>query len=408
MNVKGVIMGFFSFRNKLDKTISPYIKIDSKRKIPVIICYSGNDKPVKNKIVTNNGKIKHEYEHLNAISCELSPKAIDKISELPETSYICFDHKASLCLRKAGDALGVGYARLLNLTGKSIGIGIVDSGVFLHPDLVAERRTIRFFTDLVNGYDKPYDDNGHGTFISGCIASSGNMSDGLYKGIAPDSNLCVVKAFDASGNGYLSDVIKGIDLLLSVRESENIRILCLPFEVHCIDKLKTNPLELIIKKAYAENISVIVPSGNHGPMPYSIYCPGNINEVITVGGIDTTGNDIKNYKIPGFSGRGPTLKGSAKPDISAPCVSITSLASDILYKPSFKRIPSVKTPYTSMSGTSISCALICGFAALLLEKNPSLTPQDLKSILCLSTISIGESKYSQGSGLFIFDKLTKQ
>lgn len=400
-------MGIFGFKNKMDKTISPYIKIDSKRKIPVIICYSGNEKLVKNKILSNNGKIKHEYLNLDAFSCELSPKSIDKISELPEVSYVCFDHKASLCLRKSGDILGVGYAKLFNLTGKGVGIGIIDTGVYLHSDLTTERRSIRFFSDLVGNFDKPYDDNGHGTFISGLIASSGKLSDGLYRGIAPEANLSVIKAFDASGNGFLSDIIKAIDIILSIKDLENIRILCLPFEISCIDKLKINPLEIIIKKAIASNITVVAPSGNHGPMPYTIYCPGNIKEVLTVGGTDTLSNNIRNYKTSGFSGRGPTINGSPKPDMTAPCMSVTSLATDNLYYPGIKKLDNLKNPYISMSGTSIACGFICGFAALLLEKNPNLLPVDLKSMLCLSTTSIGESKYSQGYGFFTFDKLVK-
>jgi serine protease AprX len=400
-------MGFFGFKNKMDKTITPYIKINSKRKIPVIICFAGNEKLVKNKIISNNGKIKHEYINLNAFACELSPAAIDKLSELPEVSYVCFDHKASLCIRKAGDIQGVGYAKLFNLTGKGIGIGMIDTGVFLHPDLTTERHAVKFFTDLVNNYEKPYDDNGHGTFMCGCIASTGKLSEGLYRGIAPQANLSVIKAFDATGNGFLSDIIKGIDIILAIKESENIKILCLPFEMPCLDKLKINPLLLIIKKALEENIAIIAPSGNRGPMPYSIYCPGNINEVITVGGADATSNNIKEYKICNFSGRGPTIKGSPKPDIAAPCVSVTSLSADIYYQPGMRKSNDLKNPYTSMSGTSISCALICGFAALLLEKNPALQPPDIKSMLCLSTISIGESKYSQGTGFFIFDKLVK-
>lgn len=400
-------MGLLGFGNKIDKKLNPYVKINSKRKIPVILSYSGNDKLVRNKIISNNGKIKYEYENLNAFSCELSPTSIDKLSEIPEVSYICFDYKASLCLRKSSDALGVGYAKLFNLTGKGIGIGVIDTGVFNHPDLVSERRSIRLFKDLINGYDTLYDDNGHGTFTCGCISSSGYISEGIYRGIAPDSNLYVIKAFDASGNGFMSDIIKGIDMLIALRESENIRILCLPFEIVYLDDLKINPLELIIKKANLLNISVIVPSGNHGPYPYTIYCPGNIPEVLTVGGIDCGGNNIKNFKISNFSGRGPAMDGSQKPDISAPCMSITSLASDTFYNPSIKKINDLKNPYITKSGTSISCALICGFAALLLEKNPNLMPQDLKAMLCLSTLTIGESKFSQGSGFFVFDKIVK-
>lgn len=400
-------MRLWGFRSKMDKTLNPYIKINSKRKIPVIVCYSGDGKLVKNKIISKNGRIKYEYENINAISCELSPISIDKLSDIPEVSYICFDHKASLCLRMSGDALGAGYAKLFNLTGKGIGIGIVDSGVYAHPDLITERRSIRYFQDLIKGYEKPYDDNGHGTFICGCIASSGLKSDGAYRGIAPDSNLYVIKAFDASGNGALSDIVRAIDLLIALRENENIKIMCLPFEISCLDKLKINPLEIIIKKAIELKISVIAPSGNHGPSPYSIYCPGNIKDVITVGGIDISGNNLKNYRVADFSGRGPALSGIQKPDLSAPCMTITSLAADTLYIPKIKKISEIRIPYTTMSGTSISCALICGFAALILEKTPGLNPQDLKSILCLSTLSIGENKYSQGNGFFAFEKIAK-
>ena len=400
-------MGLWGFRKKVDETLNPYIKINSKRKIPVIICYSGSGKLVKNKIISNNGKLGYEYENLNAFSCELSPLTIDKLSEIPEVSYICFDYKATLCIRKSSETLGLGYAKLFKLTGKNIGIGLVDSGVYPHPDLIHKRRAVHFFQDLINGHDKPYDDNGHGTFLCGCIAASGYSSDGLYSGIAPDSNISVIKAFDASGNGFVSDIIKAIDILITIRNEKNIRIICLPFEITNLVKLKINPLEIIIKKALALNITLIVPSGNQGPHPYSIYCPGNIKEVVTVGGIDNTFINIKNYKVPSFSGRGPTMEGFQKPDICAPCISITSLSTDTSYNPGLKKIDNLKNAYSVKSGTSVSCALICGFAALLLEKNPELSPLDLKSILCLSTISIGEGKYSQGNGLFIFDKASE-
>lgn len=401
-------MGFFGFRTKMDKTIIPYIKINSKRKIPVLICYSGNEKHVKSRILSNSGKIKHEYLNLQAFACELSPMAIDKLSELPEVSYVCFDHKASLCMRKTSDALGIGYAKLLNLTGKGVGIGVIDSGAYMHPDLINQRHSIKFFSDLINNYDKPYDDNGHGTFICGCIAGSGRLSDGFYQGVAPDANLYVIKAFDATGNGFISDIVKGIDIILSMKELEAIRILCLPFEISCLDKLKINPLELIIEKACQANLLVVAPAGNHGPMPYSIYCPGNIREVLTVSGADNCETKLAYNKIANFSGRGPTINGTQKPDITTPCTAITSLSCDTSYRPGFKRMSPLKTPYATKTGTSISCALICGFAALLIERNPCLLPEDLKSILCLSTTSIGESKYSQGSGIFTLDKSLKQ
>lgn len=400
-------MWLFSLGKKLDKAIKPYLNINSKRKIPVIVCYRNNLRIIKNKILSGGGKVKYEYLNVNAIACEISPYGIDKLSEIPEVSFIAFDYKASLCLRRTRDIMGLSFARTFNLTGRGIGVGLIDSGVFPHTDLLSKRNAISYFEDLVNNGQKPYDDNGHGTFMSGIIASSGSGSSDMYSGIAPDSNLVCIKAFDASGKGFMSDIIKGIDILISQRDNYNIKIICLPLEFPYIEKLKVNPLEEIITTAIQNKIAVVAPSGNSGPQPYSIYCPGNIRDVITVGGALAPDTNIKSTRVSSFSGRGPTLDGSAKPDIIAPSVNITSLSSNTGYFPSGKKIPSLDNLYTTSSGTSISCALIAGMAALLLEKTPTLSPQDIKSILCLSTISIGDNKYSQGKGMFIFDKIVK-
>ncbi len=400
-------MWFLGFGRKIDSNIKTYMKINMKRKIPIILCYKDNLKMIKYKILYNGGRIKYEYHHVKAISCELSPFSIDKLSEIPEVSYISMDHKASLTLRNASEAIGINHARVFSLTGKDIGIGLVDSGVFPHPDLTSKRNAISCFYDLINGYEKPYDDNGHGTFISGCISGSGALSSNLYVGAAPDSNLCVIKAFDASGNGFISDIIKALDLLIELKDKHNIRIICLPFEFPYMNKIKVNPLEDIIKNALNENIAIVVSSGNLGPQPYSIYFPGNIKDVITVGGCSCIDNNIKNYKISSFSGRGPTSEGTSKPDIVAPSMGITSLASNISYNPTQNGKPDAKNPYTSMSGTSAACALIAGVCALILEKTPELKPGDLKSVLTLSTVSIGENKFSQGNGLMVFDKILK-
>jgi serine protease AprX len=400
-------MWLFRLKSKLDSSIKPYISMNSKRKLPVIICYKDNLKLIKNKILYNSGKIKYEYLNVKAIACELSPLSVDKISEMPEISFICFDHKASLCLRKTQDILGMGHAKKFNLSGKGIGIGIVDSGVYPHPDLTTPRNSIAYFEDLINGFVKPYDDNGHGTFISGVIASSGHSSSRMYRGAAPDSNLCVIKSFDAAGNGFMSDIIKSIDNFLTIKDKHNIRILCLPFEIPYVNKLRINPLGDIIKKAISQNISVVVPSGNLGPQPYSIYFPGNMTEVITVGGVNCRDNNSADYRVSSFSGRGPTIDDITKPDLVAPCTNITSLASNTSFTPVIRYKPTLNVEYTSMSGTSISCALVSGICALLLEKTPNLTPQDIKSILSLATTSIGENKFSQGKGLFDFEKIIK-
>lgn len=132
------------------------------------------------------------------------------------------------------------------------------------------KKTIYYFKDLINGINKPYDDNGHGTFLSGIMCSNGNTNK-LYKGISPDAKLCVFKCFNSLGFGYMSDIIMALDILLSIKEDYNIKVVCLPFEFPYLNKLYINPLEKIINKLIENNINIVVPSGNLGSQNMSIY-----------------------------------------------------------------------------------------------------------------------------------------
>lgn len=388
---------------KIDPCIKAYLKGNTRRRLPVIITCRGNIKKIKSKITYNGGRLRHEYENINAIACDLSSLGVDRLSEQPDVCYITMDYKASLCMKTAASSMGISHASAFRLTGKGVGIGLIDSGVFPHPDLIHPKNSISFFQDLIGDYKRPYDDNGHGTFMAGCMCSSSPV----HPGIAPGAELCVVKAFDASGHGLMSDIMKGIDILLGIREKYNIRVLCLPFEFPYMTKVKSNPLEELIKKAISMNISVVVPSGNMGMQPCSIYFPGNIKDVITVAGAVCESSNERLYSISSFSGRGPGLKELPKPDLAAPSVNITSLGSNLSYIPSKSPVLDPSFMYTTKSGTSIACALISAACAVIYEKSPELKCQDLKSILRLSTISMGENKYAQGAGLFVFDKILK-
>ncbi|MCX7694929.1 MAG: S8 family serine peptidase [Caloramator sp.] len=396
---------FLWFNRKIDKKLKEYMTVNSKRRIPVIVCYKKNIKVTKGSIISSGGKIKHEYKLINAISCEISPTSIDRLSENPDISFICFDYKASLCLNNVSHSLGVKSAHNLNFTGKDIGIALFDTGCFPHPDLTTNKNTIVFFKDYINKIDKPYDDNGHGTFLAGIIASSG-YTNSSYKGIAPDSKLCIFKCFNSLGLGYMSDIILAIQEAILIKEQYNIKIACLPFEFPYLNKLYINPLEMAINKLLENNIVPVVPSGNLGPQNMSIYFPGNMKNVITVGGMNVDLSK-KHISIADFSGRGPTFDGINKPDIVAPCIDVLSLNCDTKYIPTSKHKYSIQTPYKTASGTSISCAIICGSIALILEKYNNISLKDVKSLLILSSKSIGENKNAQGSGMFVFDKIIK-
>ena len=80
---------------------------------------------------------------------------------------------------------GTDSAYKQNLYGSGIGIAVLDSGIYPHPDFMNHGSRITAFRDFVNHRQTPYDDNGHGTHIAGIIAGSGYLSEGKYMGMAP-------------------------------------------------------------------------------------------------------------------------------------------------------------------------------------------------------------------------------
>ncbi len=83
------------------------------------------------------------------------------------------DDHAILCGLSIGTANRIATNKSFNFTGKNVSIGLIDSGVYPHQDLTNPTNKIDMFLDLLNNYSYPYDDNGHGTALSGIICGSG-------------------------------------------------------------------------------------------------------------------------------------------------------------------------------------------------------------------------------------------
>ena len=95
-------------------------------------------------------------------------------------------------------------AALKGITGKGVGVAVLDTGIYLHEDLKGK---IQGFKDFVHGKKLPYDDNGHGTHVSAMIAGSGAASGGIFKGIAPGSRILGIKVLDRIINGRSTGTI---------------------------------------------------------------------------------------------------------------------------------------------------------------------------------------------------------
>lgn len=394
----------FSFKNKLDVNLKAAIDAKSFKSYRVLISCKNLRENIENKIRSFKGELIRSIPSINCICANLSSKGIERLLEYPDISFISFDSSAVLCGSSILSANGISFQERYKLTGKGIGIGLVDSGVYPHPDLLHPNSKIKYFLDLVNGYKYPYDDNGHGTFMSGIICGSGYSSKGMYRGIAENSHIYAVKAFNSAGKAFISDILFSIDTIIENSKDYNIRIICLPFELLDQNKFIVSLFSKIYDKALSNNMVVVVPSGHNGTKESSMRGIATLPNCITIGGLDTKGS-IKNYIL---SSCGPCGK-LEKPDLAAACVDICSLNSnkDYISERNGMKVYTqpLESPYTNYTGTSCAAAYISGVCSLLFENNPELSFKDLLSLLKVSCKLIDSYKWSQGAGMLELGKL---
>lgn len=297
-------------------------------------------------------------------------------------------------------------ARSLKLTGKGIGIAIFDTGIGIHPDLTLQNSRLRAFVDAVNHRDDFYDDNGHGTHITGIIAGNGHASHGKYEGIAPESHFVMIKVLNQKGEGNIEDVLAGIRWLLAHYKEYNIRIVNMSVGSSRGKNFdESSPLVRGVEALWEEGLVVLTAAGNHGPAPHTIGAPGNSRKIITVGASDVmqTGNGRD------YSGRGPTESCIKKPDIVAPGSNIVSCQpihtiSPELYGRAYDMY-SREMLYHSRSGTSMSTPVVSGCIALLLQQRPYLSNREVKFQLKKTAVNLGYDHSRQGWGMIRLDRL---
>ena len=281
------------------------------------------------------------------------------------------------------------------VTGKGIVISIIDTGVdYTHPDLGNCTR-LQFLngecSKVIGGYDfanndnDPMDINGHGTNVASIAAGKGTLASGqkIY-GIAPDAKLLAYKLTNGSlGIPTYSATIAALDRSVDPNSdgdySDRADIISMSFNGIANSDPDQFPTSISINNAVDLGVVVVVPAGGIFLVPgCSIIYPGNMKKVITVGMID------KNLYVSPVSCKGPVFWRSGqtaeffslvKPDITAPGISICA-AGNALGNPSC-----FDDKHVLASGSSMAVPHIAGVVALMLQRNPSLTPAKIKTIL---------------------------
>ena len=280
--------------------------------------------------------------------------------------------------------------------GQGIRIAVLDTGIILHPDF--DRRIIEF-ADFVNRRRFVYDDSGHGTHVAGILAGSGKMSDGVYGGMAPKSELIIGKVLDRQGNGSVRNVMEGIRWILALKEKRQIRIVNISVGAKPqLDSMEEKNLLSGVEMLWDAGLIVVVSAGNYGPKEGSIAVPGSSRKVITVGAVGNSQIvNIHPREEWNYSGRGPTNLCVVKPDLVAPGTQVVSCNGQYLHR--------WKKPYIAKSGTSMATPVATGAIACLLSKYPDMTNVEVK--LRLRESCKQENSGEQGWGMLNMKNLMK-
>jgi len=346
-------------------------------------------------------KIRHQLKSINAISVEATPDSINKIASFdfvgnieiikklkrqPEPislnlvkfekdrsnskSSFALDYGASLT---QNDQIQVPVVHDLGYTGDGVVIAIFDSGFnrlshesFSQMNIADTQDFVNGDSDVGDGTDMGLGDHGTNTLSTIGGFSSGNLIGPAYGATyylaktenteselhVEEDNWCAASEW-ADDNG--AQIITSSLGYTSFDEGTG-------YGVNDLDG-ETTIVTLCADIAAENGIVVINSAGNSGPGVTTIGAPSDGHLVIAVGAVEASSI------LSSFSSVGPSADGRIKPDVVAMGTSVRVASS------------SSDTGYSNVNGTSFSCPLTAGVAALILEANPNLTAAQVRDIL---------------------------
>ena len=319
-------------------------------------------------------------------------------------------------------------------TGKGITICFIDSGFYLHPDLVKNTNRIKKIVDITKPrtaakyFSQPHNESWHGTMTSVVCAGDGSLSNGLYKGIASDASLVLLKVMDSNGKITTENISKALQWVVKNYKQYNIRVINMSLGDDMEGSWKNSKVDVLAEKLIEKGIIIVAAVGNDSNA--SIKPPANSPNVIAVGGWDDNnklnGEESKLY----HSSFGKTHDELHKPELIANAIWIAApilpgtpeqetakALYDLQQTPDEKLKHKILTSanktgisidetekndvtfwrekiknriqeskyisphYMHVDGTSFAAPIVSSVIAQMLEINPGLTPANVRTVL---------------------------
>jgi serine protease AprX len=320
-------------------------------------------------------------------------------------------------------------------TGRGVTIAFLDSGFYPHVDLTTPNNRIIAYRNMTA-------DDGdlstlfqadvaswHGMMTSVVAAGNGSLSNGFYRGIAPESEVVLVK-LARTGRITEQNIEDGLEWILSNRTRYNIRVVNISAGGDFEQSYLHDSLSQTVEECAKQGLTIVCAVGNAGHLPtHPVFPPASAPSCIAVGGLDDN-NSLNRAKRGMYrSSYGPTLDGLQKPEVIAPSIWVpapilpntpTASQAELLEKldkaqddelheiirenpgidgeldaaldrpvHSIRQIITLKIRrenvitghYKYVDGTSFAAPIVSSVIAQMLEANPKLTPQQVKRIL---------------------------
>jgi serine protease AprX len=338
--------------------------------------------------------------------------------------------------------------------GRGVTVAFLDSGFYAHPDLVEPKDRILRYVDITRtgarraDLEDPDASSWHGMMTSVVACGNGRLSDGLYRGLASESKLVLVKCGSMRRIAH-DDIRRGLEWVVRHRRRYGIRVVNVSCGGDYEASYLIDALSQAAEDATRAGILVCAAVGNLGHAPrHPVLPPASAPSVLTVGGLDDKNRLARAGYDLYHSSYGPTVDGLQKPEVIAPGIWVAApilpgtttaaqaalimrvhAASDAELRKIIASQPAVDpdldaaaaldparlreliaakikgqnlitAAYKHVDGTSFAAPIVTSVAAQMLEANPVLTPQEVKHILILTARRVPQAEVDrQGWGV---------
>jgi serine protease AprX len=426
--------------SKVDRGLREALRSGASTQNVIITVKAGHRADIRQALEKHGDKVRADHPLVEALAVEIHSEDIEEISRHPWVEAVSLDaivsagavpvdqknatavpaaaSNVSLASATGSVRQTLGLPRLstpTSIAGDGITVAVIDSGIAPLADL-----RISAFYDFTRGGipTAPFDDYGHGTHVSGLIASNGLTSDNQFQGVAPHVTLVGLKVLDKKGSGRTSDVIRALEYVTANHGRLHVQIVNLSLGHPIYSPAKDDPLVRAVEKASAAGLIVVVSAGNYGQNQRTgvtgytgLTSPGNAPSALTFGAANTKDTIARQDDVVAeYSSRGPTwYDGFAKPDVIAPG---HHLLSDAVPGSTLAKILALNKKASGrtlleLSGSSMAAAVGSGVVALVIDAHNRadydgagpLAANTVKAILEFSAIPVKNADYlTQGAG----------